>query len=85
VRDAQTRLDWQLNALQTVEAIRMHAAAAGRLPATLAEIKVVPVPQNPVTGQGYEYRLDGDTAVLDLPESDGFAGVAWRFEITLAK
>jgi hypothetical protein len=85
VRDAQTRLDWQLNALQTVEAIRMHAAETGKLPKTLSEITVVPVPKNPVTDQDYVYRLDGDTAVLELPASDGFQGVAWRFEITLAK
>ena len=85
VRNAQMRLDWHLNALQTVEAIRMHAAEAGTLPQSLAEIKVVPVPKNPVTEQDFKYRLDGDTAVLELPASDGFPGVAWRFEIKLAK
>jgi hypothetical protein len=86
VRDAQVRLDWQLSGLQTVEAIRMHAAETGKLPASLSEITVVPVPRNPVTEQPYQYRLDGDTAVLDLPASDGFSGgVAWRYEITLAK
>jgi hypothetical protein len=85
VRDAQVRLDWQLNALQTIEAIRMHAAETGKLPASLSEITVVPVPNNPVTEQPYEYRLDGDAAVLELPASDGFNGVAWRFEIKLAQ
>jgi hypothetical protein len=85
VRDAQVRLDWQLNGLQTIEAIRMHAAETGKLPKSLKEITVVPVPINPVTEEVYQYRLDGDTAVLDLPASDGFNGVAWRFEIKLAK
>jgi hypothetical protein len=80
------KLDWQLNGLQTIEAIRMHAAETGKLPTALSEITVVPVPKNPVTEQPYEYRLDGDTAVLDLPASDGFpGGIAWRFEIQLAK
>jgi hypothetical protein len=85
VRNAQMRVDWQMGALQTLEAIRMHAAANGRLPATLDEIKIVPVPPNPVTDKPYEYKLNGDTAVLELPFSDGFPGIAWRFEVKLAK
>jgi hypothetical protein len=83
-RAAEMRLQWQTNALRTVEAIRMHAAEAGKLPASLDEIKVVPVPENPATGESYQYRLDGNTGVIELPFSDGFRGVAWRFEIKLA-
>ena len=83
-RNAQMRLEWQLDSLMAVEAIRMHAAETGALPATLEEITVVPTPENPATGEPFEYRLDGETAVLELPFSDGFAGVAWRYEITLA-
>ena len=63
----------------------MHAAQTGRLPKSLDEIKVVPVPENPATGKVFEYRLDDDTAILELPFRDGFPGTAWRFEITLAK
>jgi hypothetical protein len=85
VRTAQMRLGWQMNALQTVEAIRMHAAQTGALPASLDEIEIVPVPDNPVTEKPYEYRLDGDTAVLELPFSDGMRSAAWRFEIKLAE
>jgi hypothetical protein len=83
-RTAQERAGWQLDGIRTVEAIRMHAAETGELPKSLDEIKVVPAPINRVTGKPYAYRLDGDTAVVDLPFSDGFPGVAWRFEITLA-
>lgn len=85
VRFAQVRLNWQLNAIQVVEAIRLHAAETGKMPASLAEIKSVPVPENPATDAPYQYRLDGDTAILELPKSDGFPGVAWRFEIKLAE
>jgi len=85
VRYAQMRLDWQLNALQTIEALRMHAAETGSLPASLNEIRIVHVPRNPVTEKPYEYHLDGKTATLNLPFSDGFPGVAWRFEVTLAE
>lgn len=84
VRSAQLRLERQLDALQAVEALRMHAAAAGKLPASLDEIAVVPVPVNPVTGQPFNYRLEGEMAVLELPQDEG-ARDGWRFEITLAK
>ncbi len=83
-RNAQERLGWQLGALQTVEAIRMHAAATGELPASLAEITAVPLPENPATGEAYRYERKDDVGVLELPFSDGFPGVAWRIEITLA-
>jgi hypothetical protein len=85
VRDAGMRLDWQLNGIQTVEAIRMHAAETGKLPATLQEITVVPVPLNPLTEKPYAYRLEREQAILELPFSDGIPNAAWRFEITLAK
>ena len=84
-RKAEMRTEWQLQALRVVEAIRMHAAETGALPQSLGEITVVPPPLNPVTLEPYQYRLDGQTAVLDLPFSDGMSGIAWRFEITLAE
>ncbi len=85
VHTANARMGWHTSALQTIEALRMHAATEGRFPASLDEIVVVPVPKNPVTGQLYVYRLDGETAILELPFSDGIQGVSWRFEIELAK
>ncbi|WP_145056713.1 hypothetical protein [Adhaeretor mobilis] len=83
-RQAEQRLLWNTLGIQTVEAIRMHAAETGKLPEKLSEIEIVPVPRNPVTDEFYEYELRGETATVDLPFSDGFAGIAWRFEITLA-
>lgn len=62
---AEVRLDRRVAALRVVEAIRMHAAAnGGKLPATLDAVTVVPVPLDPVTGKPFEYRVEGDTAVL---------------------
>jgi hypothetical protein len=84
-RNAQVRIDSQLNSLLVIEALRMHAAETGKLPAALGEIAIVPVPDNPVTQQPYAYRLDGATAVLELPFSKVSPNSAWRFEITLAK
>ncbi len=82
---AQERVEWQRRGLQNIEAIRMHLAQTGKLPATLDEIRVVPVPLNPVTHEPFLYRLEGDTAILELPMSDGFSGFAQRFEIQVAK
>ena len=86
VRDAQVRLDWQLNGLQT-DRSDSHARRRNRQVAASRSRRSPScrVPKNPVTEQAYQYRLDGDTAVLELPASDGFQGVAWRFEIKLAK
>lgn len=84
-RGAEQRLLWQMDGIRTVEAIRMHAAESGRLPKSLDEIRAVPVPENPATGKSFEYALHGNTGVLQLPFSDGFPGIAWRFEITLVE
>ncbi len=65
---AEVRLDRRVAALRVVEALRMHAAAhGGKLPATLAEVTVVPIPLDPATARPFEYRLDGDTATLTAP------------------
>jgi hypothetical protein len=47
----------------------MHAAATGKLPASLAEIEIVPVPLNPATGQPFVYSLDAaaGAATLEFP------------------
>ena len=69
--EAQVRVQRDIDALRVVEAIRMHAAQTGSLPATLDEIKVVPVPVNPATSKPFSYQLKAGTATLDLPRSDG--------------
>jgi hypothetical protein len=67
---AQARIDRQVARLQTIEALRMHAAKAGKLPQTLDEVTVVPVPLDPVTGVPFQYTRDHDTAILDSPEAN---------------
>jgi hypothetical protein len=84
VRSAEMRAQWQRKALQVIEALRMHAATTGKFPASLDEVYLVPVPDNPVTNQPYVYHLKDGMAVLELPASDGIPGIAWRFEIKLA-
>jgi hypothetical protein len=88
--DAMVRREVSLAADRVIEALRMQAAHdGGKLPASLAEITVVPVPNNPRTGQPFPYRLDGNRATLEvrratdppapLQESDHV------FEISLAE
>lgn len=84
-RSAEQRLVWQTRGIQTVEAIRMHAAETGKLPESLDEVELVPLPRNPITEQPYKYKLEGNMAMLDLPFEDGFPSTAWRFEISLDK
>lgn len=68
VNQASIRLARNLAAIQTLEAIRMHMAAhGGQLPKSLAEITVVPVPNNPATGEPFSYELRGAEARLISP------------------
>ena len=73
VRHAEIRSARNFAALQVIEALRMHAAGTGKLPATLAEVTVVPVPVNPATGQPFAYTFDAisETATLEVPASPG--------------
>jgi hypothetical protein len=88
-RFGQVKLDRQIAALRTVEAIRLYAGAAGgRLPARLEEVQQVPVPLNPMTGEPFTYELQADRAVLSAPlESDDrrMPEKAVRYEIQIAK
>jgi hypothetical protein len=64
-RRAEARLERHFAALRLVEAVRLHAGAnGGKLPAKLSDITVVPISDNPFNGQPFDYRLDGDTAVI---------------------
>ena len=71
-RLAAVRLDRQLDALQCVEAIRLHAAGhGGKLPESLESITEAPVPLDPATGKPFAYSVDGDSATLSAPLPPG--------------
>jgi hypothetical protein len=53
----------------------------GQLPNNLSDITKVAVPVDPVTGQSFDYSLDGDTAHLRGPS---LPGVQLNYSITLA-
>lgn len=50
--------------LRVMEALRLYAAEHNAFPGSLAQITTLPVPNDPVTGQPFEYRLDGEVAVI---------------------
>ena len=82
---ATARLDSRTAGLQVIEAIRIHAAGnGGKLPETLADIKQVPVPKNPLTDQPFPYRLVNNKAELLIPAPPHQpANIGWRFVITV--
>lgn len=79
------RLDREIAALRCIEAIRLHAAGNdGKLPAGLADVKVVPVPINPVTGRPFGYKASGNTFLLDAPGPPGGRPKdSQRYEVTV--
>ena len=79
---ARARTERNIDVLRVIEALRAHAAVHGKLPNTLEEIDLVEVPNNSATGKPFIYRLEGETAVLDLPRSDGPV-YSPRYKITL--
>ena len=83
-RNAEARLQRDVALLRAIEAVRMHAAETGALPASLADVTCVPVPKNPSTDLPFEYSLAEGVATLTLPMSDGHH-LERRFEIQLAE
>jgi hypothetical protein len=82
VRQAELRVQAQINVLMAIESIRNHLATKGKLPATLDELEL-PVRNNPFTGKPIEYELKGKTAVLSLLKGQGNP-YQYRYEISVA-
>jgi hypothetical protein len=61
IRAAQTRLAREFALLRTCEALRAHAASElGNLPATLDEVRIVPIPLDPATGRPFSFELQNE-------------------------
>jgi hypothetical protein len=83
---APVRMEREIAALQTIEAIRMFAAdAKGRLPASLANLQQSPAPLDPITGTVIKYHVANEMAILELPPPEGRNASIFgkRFEVTL--
>lgn len=72
VLGAQVRIERRIAALRCIEALRLHAAAnQGNYPDKLSDIKIVPIPIDPVTGNSFLYGKQGDKATLTGPAPEG--------------
>ncbi len=82
---AEVRRERNLDTLQCIEAIRLHAQAhGGQLPRGLDELTDAPAPFDPATGRAFDYRVEGDTAILSAPIPPGFPNhSAFRIEYRL--
>ncbi len=80
------KLDRQIAALRCIEAIRMYAADNGKLPAVLDDIKQVPIPIDPVTGESFDYKLAEGKAILNTPAPPYMSAKhGIRYELTLGR
>ncbi len=67
VNEATIRRETSTAADRVIEAIRMQAAKnGGTLPQSLADITIVPVPDDPRSAKPFPYTVHGDTAVLEV-------------------
>ena len=59
-----------------MEAVHLYAAGHdGKLPASLGDVKDVPIPDDPVTGQPFGYRLVGDRAFFSSTPFPGYPAI----------
>jgi hypothetical protein len=83
------RIERRFAALRCVEALRLYAAAHdGRFPASLKQIKDVPIPVDPGTGKDFEYQLRDDKATLTGPALGGESNTypfAFTYELTFKR
>jgi hypothetical protein len=83
------RLERRLAVLMVVEAVRLYAASHdGALPARLEDLTEAPAPPDPATGKPFDYKLEGDRAVLSGPPPAGWeqmSGYTLRHELHPAR
>ncbi len=81
-RGAQVRAQLQIGLLQTIEAIRMYAAAnENKLPASLDDLPY-PAPNDPFTGKPFLYELEESQALLS---GQPIPNLQFRFKLSIAK
>lgn len=88
VYGAEVRTERRIASLRAVEAVRLHAAKHDQLPAALAEVREVPVPVDPATGQAFEYARDGETFTIHVPPPPGEQANqsnTWKYVVTVAR
>lgn len=80
------RLGRDIAILKCVEAIRLYAAShGGKLPGVLADITEVPIPDDPLTGKAFDYKVSGSKATLESTPAAEVKEYALRYNLDLKK
>jgi hypothetical protein len=80
---AQLRQHRFLSVLRAIEALRLYASRHGKWPESLAEIKEVPVPYDPVTNSPFAYTTSGNNAALVLVRHRLGADMQYEYRLRL--
>lgn len=81
-KQAEGRMPWSVAHLRIFEALRIYAASHdGKLPERLSDITEVPIPRNPFDDKPFDYRRDGNRAMLTAEH--GPRNFPWKYEITM--
>jgi hypothetical protein len=73
---AVVRTDRKIALLRTIEAMRIHADHNGRWPKELVDIRLVPVPLDPLTNKPYQYELNEGCVTITMPARKDGTGPA---------
>jgi hypothetical protein len=83
------RTQRRLAGLQALEAVRLHLADnGGRVPAQLADVTIVAVPDDPQTGKPFEYAATPGGFTLSAPATDGqtpHVGNSFRYDVQVRR
>ncbi len=80
-RAAEARLMRRIGTLRILEALRLTAAETGRFPESLDGL-VVPIPTDPMTGQPYTLKREGQVLLLSAPDAGAAADPNRVYRIT---
>jgi hypothetical protein len=82
VYTATARVERRLAMLRTIEAIRLE----GKLPSKLADVTVLPVPNDPATGKPFDYSAQKDSMRLHAsppPGEEATAANSWTYVLRM--
>lgn len=80
---AQLRQHRFLSVLRAIEALRLYAARHGKWPETLADVREVPVPHDPVTNAPFVYQASDNNATLIMVEHRLSSGMKYEYRLRL--
>ncbi len=85
VHEAHSRTSRQITQLRAVEAVRMHVASTGQIPKSLADVTIVPVPDDPTTGKPFAYETKDGTFTLGTTAASATGSIPKIYVVTIRK